>query len=219
MDRRNFLATLGALGATGVSGCLGGNGSGGSGDTVPLSSHPISEGLDEQPSIGSSDASTSIVAFEDPSCHSCHRFETTVLPTMREQMIDTGDTEFFYRLFTIPVQPWGTPASKALEATHASDEDAFWDLKSFYYDEFDFSTEDVMPRTRDFLSGTGVDAGAVVEGAESGEFDDEVESDRRVGEQAGVRGTPTFFLVDGNEVVARVVGPQSTSVFRNALGL
>ena len=218
--RRREMLSVGALAMTG---CLGGGsgagGGGGGGDSVPLSSHPISEGLDEQPSIGSSDADTRIVAFEDPSCHSCHSFETNVLPTMREEMIDTGDTEFFYRLFTIPVQPWGTPASKALEATYASDEDAFWELKDFYYDEFDFSTEDVMPRTRDFLSGKNVDADTVVDGAENGEFDDEVESDRSVGQEAGIRGTPTFFLVNGNEVVAQVVGPQSTSVFRNALGL
>lgn len=218
MDRRSFLSSFGALGATGLSGCLGGGG-GGDSDSVPLATHPISEGLDGQPSIGSSDAETTIVAFEDPSCHSCHRFETNVLPTMRDEMIDTGDTEFVYRLFTQPVQPWGTPASKALEATYASDGDTFWDLKGFYYDEFDFSTDDVMPRTRDFLSDTGVDAETVVEDARSGKFDEEVESDKSVGERAGVRGTPTFFLVDSDEVVAQVVGPQSTSVFKNALGL
>jgi protein-disulfide isomerase len=211
------MASLGAAGAVGLTGCLGGDE--GEGNTVPLSSHPISEGLDEQPSIGASDAPTRIVAFEDPSCHSCHSFETNVLPTMRDEMIETGDTEFTYRLFTQPVQAWGTDASKALEATYASDETAFWELKRFYYDEFDFTTDDVLPRTREFLAETSVDADAVVESAQDGEFDDEVESDRSVGGRAGVQGTPTFFLVDGDEVVAQVVGPQSTSVFRNALGL
>lgn len=219
MDRREFVASVAALSSAGVTGCLGGGGENDDGDTVPLSSHPISEGLDEQPSIGSSDAPTAVVAFEDPSCHSCHRFETNVLPTMREEMIDTGDTRFYYRLFTQPVQAWGTGASKALEATYARDEDAFWELKNFYYDEFDFTTDDVLPRTQEFLSDTDVDGDSVIESARNGEFDDAVESDKEVGGRAEVRGTPTFFLVDDDEVVAQVVGPQSTSVFRNALGL
>ena len=193
MKRRRFVASLGALGTAGVTGCLGDENEG---DTVPLSSHPVSEGLDDQPS-----------------------FEKNVFPTMREEMVETGDTEFTYRLFTQPVQAWGTDASKALEATYKSDEAAFWELKRFYYEEFDFSTEDVLPRTEEFLADTGVDAEAVVEGVRSGGFDEAVESDRQVGERAGVEGTPTFFLVDGDEVVASVVGPQSTSVFRNALGL
>jgi protein-disulfide isomerase len=217
MDRRRFMASVTAAGAVGVTGCLGGNND--EGDTVPLDSHPISDGLEEQPSLGASDAPTAVVAFEDPSCHSCHSFETNVLPTMREEMIEMGDTRFYYRLFTQPVQPWGTDASKALEATYASDEDVFWELKSFYYDEFDFTTDDVLPRTREFLGDTSVDADGIVESARNGEYDDEVDSDMSVGERAGVRGTPTFFLVDGDEVVAQVVGPQSTSVFRNALGL
>ena len=216
MNRRRFVASLGALGTAGVTGCLGDENEG---DTVPLGSHPVSEGLDDQPSIGESDAPTRIVAFEDPSCHSCQNFEKNVFPTMREEMVETGDTEFTYRLFTQPVQAWGTDASKALEATYKSDEAAFWELKRFYYKEFDFSTEDVLPRTEEFLADTGVDAEAVVEGVRSGGFDEAVESDRQVGERAGVEGTPTFFLVDGDEVVASVVGPQSTSVFRNALGL
>jgi protein-disulfide isomerase len=217
MDRRRFVASLGAAGTVGLTGCLGGQD--GEGDTVPLGSHPVSEDLDDQPSIGDSEAETAIVAFEDPSCHSCHSFEMNVLPTMREEMIETGETRFYYRLFTVPVQEWGTDASKALEATYASDEAAFWELKRFYYEEFDFSTDDVLPRTREFLADTAVDADAVIEGARNGEFDDEVDSDRSVGEEAGVQGTPTFFLIDGDEVVASVVGPQSTSVFRNALGV
>jgi len=216
MERRRFLLSGGAVGAIGLSGCLGGDEGG---DSTPLSSHPISDGLPEQPSVGSADAETMIVGFEDPSCHACHRFETTVFPEIQQKMIETGETRFVYRLFTQPVQPWGTDASKALEATYASDESVFWSLKGFYYDEFDFTTQDVLPRTRDFLEETSVDAEAVVESASSGEFDGEIASDREVGQRAGVGGTPTFFLVDDDSVVAKVVGPQSPSVFRNALGL
>jgi protein-disulfide isomerase len=217
MDRRRFIASLGAVGAAGLTGCLGDENT--EGDTVALGSHPVSEGLGDQPSIGESGAPTRIVAFEDPSCHSCQSFEKNVFPTVREEMVETGDTEFTYRLFTQPVQAWGTDASKALEATYAKNEATFWELKRFYYEEFDFSTEDVLARTEEFLTDTGVDAEAVVEGVRGGGFDEAVESDRQVGERAGVEGTPTFFLVEGDEVVARVVGPQSASIFRNALGL
>jgi protein-disulfide isomerase len=217
MDRRGFVASLGAAGAVGLTGCLGGDND--EGDSTPLGSHPISEGFEDQPRLGASDAPTAVVAFEDPSCHSCHSFETDVLPTVREEMIDTGDTRLYYRMFVRPVQPWGTDAGGALEATYARDEGVFWDLKTFYYDEFDFTTDDILPRTRDFLADTSVDADAVVEDARNGEYDGEMETDMSVGDSAGVRGTPTFFLIDGDEVVARVVGPQSASVFRNALGL
>jgi len=214
MRRRAFLGAVGT-GITGLTGCLGGGNGGGGGQ----SDHPAARNLAAQPALGDPDAAEGLlVAFEDPSCPTCRRFETETFPRIRDELVDSGDAAFVYRVFPI-VFEWGKPAVQAMEATYDRDEAAFWALKAHYYAEQSaFGTDNVLDRTETFLADeTAVDAAAVVEDARAEAHDDAVQQDLTDGEDADVSATPTVALFSGGEFRTLVTGAQSYDVYANAL--
>ena len=202
MRRRALLGAVGT-GVAGLAGCLGGSGDGGG-----QSTHPAARNLAAQPALGDpADAEHLLVAFEDPSCPTCRRFETETFPRIREELVEPGDAAFVYRVYPV-VYDWGEPAVQAMEATYDRDEDAFWALKDHYYaDQSAFDADNVLDRTEAFLADeTGVDAAAVVADARAEAYDDAVEQDLSDGEDADVSSTPTVALFSGDEFRSLVMG-------------
>ena len=235
--RREFVATagVGVAGLVGVAGCLGAGGSdsqaeddaGGSDSTTAtsdgrsLDSHPAARALDAQPQLGPSDATATIVAFEDPSCPRCRAFEQRTVPKIRSDLVDTGQARFVARTYPV-IYEWGRPAVDALEATFARSDDAFWGLFEHYFaEQGSFSTDNVLPRTETWLAdNTDLDAAAVVDDAEAGAYDDAVQTDLDAGEAATVgRTTPTVFLFRDGEYVTRAGGSVSFDLITSALQL
>lgn len=218
LSRRSVL--LGSL--VGLGGVVGATLLGGSGGDTPLDAHAAVSDLDSQPTLGPppSTADGTIIAFEDPSCPSCARFERTTFPRLKSELVDAGRLSFVYRSIPV-VYPWSDPAVLALEATHDRSADAFWALKDFYYrEQASFGTENVRDRTRQFLTDrTDVDAAAVIDDVEAKTVGDAVDADLQASRDAEVRGTPTFFLFKDGAFATEIVGPQSYDVFANSLGM
>ncbi|WP_255148916.1 DsbA family protein [Halorarius halobius] len=216
MDRRRFLAGAGALGTTALAGCTGGGGGDGASGT-PIAGHPAGADLDAQPRLGDAEE-TVIVAFEDPSCTLCRRFERETYPRIVSDLVEPGTASFVYRGLPI-IYPWGDPAAHVLEATFAADADAFWALKDHYYAEQGaFDESNVYERSRAFLDGeTSVDADAVVSAAEGGEADAAVQADLDAGGALDVGQTPVFYLFRDGRYETTVRGAQGYSVFATAL--
>lgn len=185
-----------------------------------MDEHPAANGLASQPVEGTdpAEADVVIVAFSDPSCPFCKRFAEDTLPTIRSNLLEQGSTAFVYRSLGM-VKAWGTPAAKALEATHERSETAHWTLKAHYYDEQDaFSTENVLAKTKTFLDAeTDVDGGDVVAAVEAGAADDAFHLDETSASAAGVTGTPTFFLFRDGRSLTKIVGAVGYDVFATAL--
>jgi len=228
--RRRFVGTAGGLFA-GLAGCLGDDGGGGSGsDGATTTSglvgesadvtfdHESATGINDQPTLGDRDWQGVIVAFEDPSCPTCRRFDRNTFPQIRSDLVATGDVAYVFRGYPV-VYPWGEPASHALEATFARDPAAMWALKRHYFDQQDqFSTDNVLDRTRAFLNGrTDVDGDAVVADVESDASADAVQTDLDAGQAAGASGTPTFYLFRNGEYQTTVSGAQDFTIFENVL--
>lgn len=237
--RRATLLGAGALAASAIAGCLGGDGSSGaddsptgdgsSGGATPteepqtLDTHPAAAGLESQPVRGPdpAEAEATVIAFEDPSCPTCARFESRTVPRIEEELVARGRGSFVFRGYPV-IYPWGKPATQALEAAFARNADAHWALKAHYYDEqSSFDDANVLDRTREFLAAeTDLDADAVVEDAESKAYDAEVQSDLQAGMQAGAgHTTPSVFLFKEGEFRTWAAGSVSFSVIENALGL
>lgn len=218
----------------GLAGCSGSSGdeSGGStsvggqtsGDTPTLDSHPAGRAVDSQPFHGPppGEASGTIVAFEDPSCPTCARFERETVPQIRENLTDPGEATFVFRGVPV-VYRWGQPATRALEATFAADSDSVWTLAEQYFtNQSSFrggSDDEVYETTETFLNGeTGVDGTAVVEAARAGEADAAVETDLSAGEDAGVPATPTLYLFRNGQLRTQIRGMVRYDVLAGALG-
>jgi protein-disulfide isomerase len=143
------------------------------------------------------------------------------VPRIRDELVATGQARFVARTYPV-VYPWGEPAVQALEATFARSPEAFWGLFAHYFADQDaFSTDNVLPRTEEWLAAnTDLDGAAVVADAEAGAYDDAVQVDLDAGEAAGVgRTTPTVFLFRDGEYVTRAGGSVSFDLITSALGL
>ncbi|MFB6204948.1 MAG: DsbA family protein [Haloglomus sp.] len=252
MERRDFLAA-GLSGAVALAGCTqggddeagdsgadGGTGGGSPTETngasptgtdtnsgrATLETHPAGRALDAQPRLGPDPAAATgvIVAFEDPSCPSCARFEREVVPEIRSNLVEPGDVSLVFRGYPV-IYPWGEQGVRALEATFDRSADAFWSLSNHYFEnQSAFRGRDpgeVYARTESYLaSETDVDAKAVVSAAEGGDYDDAVQTDLDAGMAAGAgQRTPHLFLFRDGTYRTKVSGLVTYSVIESALEL
>lgn len=224
LRRRTLLAGTALF----LSGCAGL--SGGSNDTTTtansksktLDDSPAAQDIENQPTLGPKPGTVgkTMIAFEDPSCHYCGQFERDTFPKIEANYIDSEKLSFVSRFSVAPIQPWGTPAAEALEATYDRKKSAFWTLKEHYFAEQDtFSESNVLSKTESFLeSNTDVDAAAVVDDAKNEAYEGALSKDQQAASAAGVEGVPSFFVFDGETLSASITGAQPYSVFEKALG-
>lgn len=184
--------------------------------------HPSTKGVFNEPTRGPTPFSTdaTLIAFEDPSCPTCVNFEKKTYPKLKRNYIDSGELSFVLRMIPI-VDEWGARAIYALEAAYARDEQAFWDLKTYYFSKQDqFNSRNVFSKTKSFINyNTQLSGRAIVRDAKSKEHRKQVREDTSVAKAADVPGTPTFFAFRSDEYVTKIVGKQSYSIFKNVLGL
>lgn len=180
--------------------------------------HPSATGINEQPTLGDRGWPGVIVAFEDPSCRNCARFDRETLPQITSELVETGDVAYVFRGYPV-VFEWGETASQALEAVFDRDPAAMWKLKAHYFEfQDEFSTDNVLEKTSSFLdSNTAVEGSAVAEDVEADAYGDAVQVDFDAGQEADAAGTPTFYLFRDGEFQTSVSGPQDYSIFENVL--
>jgi protein-disulfide isomerase len=214
--------TGGAGDATDAGSSGAGDGSGV--DASYFGGHPATTGIGDEPVLGTlGEATATVVAFEDPSCPTCRRFERNAGARIREELVPAGDVAFVARSIPI-IYAWGKPAVQALEATYARDAGAFWDLFDHYFaaqDQFfEAGVDEVLPRTERWLADeTDLDAAAVVADAEAAAYDGAVTEDLDAADAAGVSRTPTLFLFRGGEFRTEASGSVSFDLVTSALEL
>lgn len=148
----------------------------------------------DDPSIGSKDASLTIVEFADFGCP----YSQQVSFLMRSLAHEYGDrVRYVYRDFPlIELHPEAQLAAEAGEC--AQDQGKFWELHDkFYQNQSDLSEEAIIQYAREI----GLDMGQFLACLSVGVHRAEVQEDYQAGLSAGVVGTPTFFFngakVDG----------------------
>lgn len=212
ISRRAVLGAAAGAVASALGGCLDGE------ESVAFEEHAASTAIKTQPLLGSLDRSGVIVAFEDPSCRACRRFEAQTFPRLREELVEPGDVAFAYRTLDITFR-WAEPAAQVMASTYAVDEDAFWGLKDYIYANHDwFEAGNVHDRVEPYLREAPVDAESVLADARSAAHDDWLERNREAADELGVQATPRFYLFRDGAFRTEVTGPQDYEVFAGALG-
>ncbi len=140
------------------------------------------------PSRGPDGAPVTIVEFSDYQCPYCAKAEGTVKDLLELEKY-RGKVRLVYRDLPLPFHPL---APKAAEAAHcAGDQGKYWEMHDrLFAGQPKLEIADLKAYAREL----GLDQGRFDKCLDSGEKAKEVEANAKAGSEAGVRGTPAFFV-------------------------
>ena len=138
------------------------------------------------PSKGPESAKITIVEFSDFECPFCVRAEPTV-----KQLLEAypGKIKLVYRDFPLPMHPH---APKAAEAAHcAGDQGKYWEMHEMLFAN---SQKLAVADLKGYAKDLKLDQAKFDKCLYSNEKAPVVEKNRKAGAEAGVSGTPAFFI-------------------------
>lgn len=175
--------------------------------------------IDDSPSKGNKDAKLVLVEFSDYQCPFCGRHVRETDPQLEADYIKTGKVKHIFKDFPLDFHK---NAFKAAEAANcAGDEGKYWEMHDVLFkNQTALTNEDILT----YAKGIGIkDTNKFTQCLDSGKYAEEIKEDIKVGQQAGVTGTPTFFLgfteKDGTKVkvVSKIVGAKAYPGFKEEI--
>jgi protein-disulfide isomerase len=144
---------------------------------------------DGDPSIGSKDATVTIIEFSDFQCPFCERFYLQTFPQIKLEYIDTGKVRFVYRDFPLSFHAMAQKAAEAAEC--ANEQEKFWE----YHDKI-FQNQASLSKDnlKLWAKQLGLDTTKFDSCLDTGKYQSEVQKDQKEGISLGVSGTPAFFI-------------------------
>jgi protein-disulfide isomerase len=162
---------------------------------------------DDDAVIGEDDAPVTIIEFSDFECPFCSVFWRDTLPLIEENYVDTGKVKIIFRDFPLDIHDNAQKAAEAAEcAREQGGDEMFWEYHDVLFDNQDKLS---LIELKNYASQLGLDIGKFNSCLDSGKFENEVLADLQDGIDAGVSGTPSFF-VNGK----MIEGAQPYSVFK-----
>ncbi len=139
-------------------------------------------------SIGSKDASVTVIEFSDFECPACKSFWSNVEPQLKEELVDTGKVRFVYKHFPLPQHKYAFKSAEASEC--AADQGKFWE----YHDRlFTESLLDVKNLKR-YAQELGLDTEKFDKCLKSGVMRSRINDDLSYGAVSKVQATPSFLI-------------------------
>ncbi len=159
------------------------------------------------PERGNKDAPVTIVEFSDFQCPYCGREIAVVDQVMKEF---DGKVKLYFRHFPLPFHEHAEKAAEAAVCAQEVGGDAkFWALHDkMFNDQQHLGVAELKGKAKD----AGIDSAKFDACLDSGKHADDVKKDQKAGEEAGVNGTPAFF-VNGQ----LVSGAQPFEKFKDAI--
>jgi len=161
---------------------------------------PREESVQEMTVLGSADAPVTIVEFSDYQCPYCQQHALETLPRIVEMYVDTGQVRYVYRDFPLPSHAHAQQAAEAARCAGAQDASAYWEMhERLFTEQSEWAAQEAEEAGTTFAAYAGelgLDAEAFQECLASGTFAEQVEQDQSAGFEAGVEGTPCFFIND-----------------------
>jgi protein-disulfide isomerase len=161
--------------------------------------------------LGDANAPVTIVEYADFQCPVCKRAETTVLPEIEKNYVQTGKVKIEFRDFAFLGQE-SFDAAQAADA--AGDQGKFWEYHDALYNAQGqensgaFSYDNLVKLAQQ----VGLDVPKFEATLTSNVHLAAIQRETDLAAAAGIGSTPTFFV--GNQ---KIVGLQSYSVFQQAI--
>ncbi len=157
---------------------------------------PVKVSVDDDPILGSKDAPITLIEFLDFECPFCKQSFQETLPKIIKEYVDTGKVKFVVRDYPLDFHK---NAIKEAEAASCAREQGGDSAYFKYHDEVFKRTEsngeglglDQLPV---IAKDTGLDTAKFKICLDSGKFKGEIDKDIKDGSNAGVGGTPHWFV-------------------------
>lgn len=162
------------------------------------------------PVKGSPDALVTIIEYSEFQCPFCARFVQETLPLIEENYIATGKVRLIFRNF--PVHEQAVIAAGA--AVCAQEQDKFWQMHDtlFAQQEEWSGNPDFLALLEGYAKDMGLDTDQFSSCLNAQEWLAKLEKDFEAGREAGVEGTPSFFIND-----QAIVGAQPFETFQEVI--
>lgn len=139
------------------------------------------------PTIGPADAVVRVTEFSDFECPYCSRAADT-LNKLKDKYAG-AKVQFAFRHFPLPMHPNAKPAGEYAQCAQAQGK--FWPMHdAIFAGQSDLSTE----KLKEMATQAGLDVAALEACLASGEPAKQVTQDTNTGREAGVEGTPSFYI-------------------------
>lgn len=167
-----------------------------------------------EPAIGSVTAKVTIVEFSDFQCPFCRSFFEDTYGQLKKAYIDTGKVRLIFRDFPLSFHAAAKPA--ALAAQCANDQGKFWEYHDALFIEQAKQGNGTVTfgatELKLWASQLGLNMTTFNTCFDSAQHEQGIADDVRIGSDAGVSGTPSFFI-NGK----LLVGAQPFSAFQQLI--
>jgi len=168
------------------------------------------------PTLGSPNASVTIVEFGDYQCPTCDEWYRSQEGQLIQKLVTTGKAKLVWRDFDY----YGPDSVSASEAAYAAGEQGkFWQFHDLLFQNQQVPNSGWASKQNmeTFAQQLGLNMTEFDQSFNSGKYDSLVNLNHSLGVQAGISETPTFFLIGPNGKVVTIAGGQPESVFEHAV--
>jgi len=165
------------------------------------------------PILGDLNAPLTMIEFGDYQCTFCKKFFHETEESIITNYVETGKVKILFKDFIVVNED----SVNAASAAHcANDQEMFWQYHSILYNNWDgegtgwASSEQL----HQFASTLGLDMDKFSECMSKSKWKELVDSSKVDGRTLGVSATPTFFIIDQNNKVLKIIGSQHYDVFQ-----
>jgi len=143
--------------------------------------------------LGDAEAPVLVVEYADFACDACAQFAVETWPRVREAFVETGRVRW-------KVVPFELGFRNSEEGARAGEcgaaQGRFWELHDALYEHRVEWVDERNPKDElvELAAGTGLDAEVFRRCYDDEPFRDRTKAANRAAREAGVRGTPTFFV-------------------------
>ncbi|OLB67371.1 MAG: hypothetical protein DMD38_09720 [Gemmatimonadetes bacterium] len=144
-------------------------------------------------SLGQASAPVEITEYLDFECPVCATFATVQLPTIKEQLINTGRVRWKFRDYPLPIHKYSRFAAHAAQCAGAQGRYFEMQDQLFAHHQWAQTGKDPSSLFRSLAQAAGVDLNAYDACMQAGRYAQRIEYSRKEGDSLRVDGTPTFF--------------------------
>ena len=143
---------------------------------------------------GDPDAPLVVVEFADFGCSACTQFALETLPVIEEQLISTGRVR--WKLIPFELGAFKRSKEATIAAICAAEQESFWPIHDALFANGGEWKRSHEPQQvfRELIADVGLDTVAFDQCYGSDDAENRAKSLRKLAREAGVRGTPTFFV-------------------------